>query len=46
MREMKNPYKIVVGRSQEKGQLQRYRCRWVDIIKINLRLSEREEFTD
>jgi hypothetical protein len=33
--EMRNAYKILVGKSEGKGPLRRPRCRWEDNIKMN-----------
>jgi hypothetical protein len=37
MREKTNAYRLLVGKSEGKRPLERPRCRWVDIIKIDLR---------
>jgi hypothetical protein len=37
MREMKNAYKIMVGKPKRKRSLRRPRCRWEDNIRIDLR---------
>jgi hypothetical protein len=34
---LRNAYRILVGKSEEKRSLGRPRCRWVDNIKIDLR---------
>jgi hypothetical protein len=36
MGEKRNAYRILVGKPEGKRQLGRPRCRWVDIIKIDL----------
>jgi hypothetical protein len=35
--EMRNTYKILVGKTEEKRQLRRTRCRWEDNIRMKLR---------
>jgi hypothetical protein len=42
MGEIKNAYKILVGKSEEKRPLKRHRCRWEDNIKIHLKETEWE----
>jgi hypothetical protein len=37
MGEMRNAYKILVGKPARKRPLRRPRCRWEDNIKIDLR---------
>jgi hypothetical protein len=37
MGEKRNAYKILVGKSGEKGPLKRPRCTWVDNIKTDVR---------
>jgi hypothetical protein len=37
MRQMRNSYKILVGKSEGKTQLGRPRCRWEDNIRMALR---------
>jgi hypothetical protein len=37
MREKRNPYRILVGKSEGKRPLGRSRRRWVDNIKMDLR---------
>jgi hypothetical protein len=37
MGEKRNVYRISTGKPEEKRPLGRSRCRWVDIISINLR---------
>jgi hypothetical protein len=38
MGEKRNVYRILVGKPQEKRPLGRTRCRWVDNIKMDLRV--------
>jgi hypothetical protein len=40
MGEMRNPYRILVGKPEGKRPLRRPRRRWVDNIKIDLRVIE------
>jgi hypothetical protein len=37
MGEMRNAYRILVGKPEGKTPLRRSRCRWVDNIKMDLR---------
>jgi hypothetical protein len=37
MGECRNAYRILVGKPEGKRPLGRLRCRWVDIIKMDLR---------
>jgi hypothetical protein len=37
MREKRNAYRILVGKSEGKRPLGRPRCRWVDYINMDLR---------
>jgi hypothetical protein len=34
---VENPYKILVGKREEKRLLARYRCQWENNIKMDLR---------
>jgi hypothetical protein len=36
--EKKNAYRILVGKPERKTPLRRPRCRWVDNIKVDLRM--------
>jgi hypothetical protein len=36
MDEMRNAYKILVGKPGRKKTLERFRCKWKDDIKVNL----------
>jgi hypothetical protein len=40
MGEMRNIYKILVRKPEEKKPLERARCRWKDNIKMDLRETE------
>jgi hypothetical protein len=37
MGEKRNAYRILVGKPEEKGPLERPTCRWVDNIKMGLK---------
>jgi hypothetical protein len=36
MGEMRDVYRLLVGKPEEKGRLGRPRCRWMDNIKMDL----------